>query len=48
MGYNNNMVLDDEMDLDVITNLVEKKRHYDAKVMEYQNSRNQAASELTL
>lgn len=41
-------MLDDEMDLDVITNLVAKKRHYDAKVREYESSRNQAGSELTL
>ena len=35
VGYGNNQVLDDEMDLDVITNLFHKQRHYEEKVKEY-------------
>ena len=35
VGYNNNQILDEEMDLSKIKNLVEKQRHYDKKVKEY-------------
>ena len=45
---NDSYMLDDEMDLDVITKLVQKKRHYDSRLKEYQNSRNLAASEIRI
>ena len=48
VGYNNNQVSDDEMDLSQIQNLVEKQRHYDKKVKEYQDSRAFSTSEIAL
>ena len=43
-----NLVLDEEMDLDVIQDMVARKRNFDSKLREYKKTRNNAASEMNI